>query len=177
MSALRIVICIASLGVLTLAGCEQQSHIKEMSRHTWIPKTATWPELQALWHTENRLEFTLEQLQRGRGDGAKQGLSSRSFQDRLKKFEETPVPAEFATGEREEARKNLVTAVKKATAAASKGDQTELQKQNREITRLNNEIVTIPGQTAPDGAAAQQLAPTYVPTEQDKERLKPAKQS
>jgi hypothetical protein len=116
-------------------------------------------------------------MQRGRGEGARQGLTSRSFQERLKKFEETPVPAEYATAEREEARKNLVTALQKATAAASKGDQTELQKQNREITRLNNEIVTIPGQTPPDGAAAQQFAPTYVPTEQDKEKLKPAKQS
>lgn len=171
MTCLRAVASAALLGLL-LTGCGQQSHINEMSKKTWIPKTATWPELQALWHTEDYKDYTLEKLERGHGAGAKEGLNSPGFQQRLKTFESTPIPAEHATPEREAAKVKFVAAIRKATESLRNGISDEFHSHCREIGKLNSEIVQVPGQAPPAGSAAEQFAPAYVPTEADKARVK-----
>jgi hypothetical protein len=172
MISFRLFCYLPILGLVMLAGCGQQSHIKELSRKTWIPKTASWAELQALWHTDNYQDYTLEKFERSQGFGAKQGLTSASFQERLKKFDETPIPAEYATPERDAAKKEMVAALKRAIDAANRGNTAELHKQSREIAKFNSEILKVPGQTPPEGSAAQQFAPAYVPTQNDVNRAK-----
>lgn len=158
-----------SVLLLLISGCGEQSrHINDMSKPTWQPKTAKWPELLALMRPADPADPCLEKVMRSRGEGAKGIITSAKFQEAIKKFEETPIPPESVTPEREASKKALVEALKKLTEVAKKGSPPEIMKQTQEATKHYVAILEIPGQTPPQGAEAKKYAPTYTPTADEK---------
>ena len=155
--------------IFAITGCGEQSrHIDSMSKKTWQPETAKWPELIALMRPDDPADPSLEKVMKSRGNNAKAIVGHQKFQDAIKKFEETPIPSKSATPEREASKKALVEALKKLTEVAQKGTPADVMKQTQEATNHYVKILEIPGQTPPQGEAAKKFAPTYTPTAEEK---------
>lgn len=159
----------ACLTAMWCVGCGDNA-TKEMSKPAWYPKTATWPELEALVNNNNTPDpeaATLDKLARSvvTGDTARVchpviGINSPKFQEKIKAFEAAAIPAEFDTPERQAIRKDLIAGLKTVTdACKGKKPLNVLKEEYKKIIELSQKIREIPGQTRPTGSEGDKYAP------------------
>lgn len=162
------------LTLLLQAGCGQQAHINELSKKQWIPEEAHWPELDVLIQDPNdplapSVSRMFKLTYGGGSDPAEAPQFCRMIDDprfvaNLKKFEETPIPAKYATPEREANKKAVLDAfaelkqgcVKKAPRAAQLATFTKVDASLKKVWE-------IPGQKPPQGEEAKRYTPTGDP--------------
>lgn len=166
-----------ALSLLSLVGCGSQAkHIEEMSKQSYQEKTAQWPELIALMRPEDPADPSLEKVLRSRGANAKALIGSPKFQAAIKKFEETPIPDDKKTPEREASKQKLVAGLKELSKLVETAPPKDVMKKANEVTAIYAECLKIPGQEAPTGAAAKNFAPTSVPSDEDKAKHGPRRE-
>lgn len=149
--------------LLAVPGCGD-SHLEEFKKPAWIPKTATWPEFQALY--ERKEDFkkpSFEKVRRSQGQGAKLLTDDPEFKANLKKFEETPIPAEFDTPERQAAKKDIVAEFNRLGELAKKKDAKGVLESIQKLVALQDKVMKIPGQEAPPPGQEKNYAPRTSP--------------
>lgn len=167
-ACLRAMFC-CLLFLLTLSGCSEQSkHINNISKKPYIEKRATWPEFENIGETNHGDVVTITRLSKMRGRGEDEGegrppanycvaISNPKFQENMKKFAETPIPADFATPEREAKKTELVKVFEELKAdCGKKANQKAQDAKVDRIVQLWNEIQKIPNQTKPAGDWAKE---------------------
>lgn len=150
--------------ICSMSGCGNPN-LAEMSKPIWIPKTATWPELEAI-DKDLQSGAGLERIQKSMEEGDSDiGLyienlfKMPAFAASLKKFEETPVPAEFDTPERQQAKKDYLDAWKELEKMGKKGtDHKKIKALIAGMTKLKAKVQFIPGQTPPTGSEAKKYS-------------------
>lgn len=153
----------ALLAVIQL-GCS--NHVAEQSRPAWVPKIAHWPELDILMRNQDPNGTSMEKMIRSMREGTGVvchphiGVGTKSWQENVKKFAETPIPAEYASPERETAKKALIESLNKLSdgCKAHKSDD-ELNKELNNAIELHKKVIEIPGQQRPTGAEGEKYAP------------------
>jgi hypothetical protein len=166
-----------ALSILSIAGCGSQAkHIAEISKPSYQEKTAQWPELTALMRPEDPADPSLEKVLKARGNNAKVIIGSPKFQEAIKKFEETPIPDDKKTPEREASKQKLVTGLKELSKLVQSAPPKDVMKKASEVTTLYAECLKIPGQEAPTGAAAAKFAQPPVASEEDKAKHGPRRE-
>lgn len=153
-------VALTVLGVCLLQGCGN-SNLKAMKLPPWIPKVATWPELDQLDRDPTMaggLERIMKSLEEGDSDiGAyiQTLFTAGGFGDRLKKFEDTPIPAEFELPEREAAKKEYAGAWRELEKVGKKGaDPKKIKALIAGMNKLKAKVQYIPNQQVPTGSEA-----------------------
>lgn len=161
--------------VLGLASGCGNKNLAEMTKPVWIPKTANWPELEAI-DKDLTSGAGLERIQKSIEEGdAEIGLSIQNlfkmpaFAASLKKFEETPIPTDYDSPERQQAKKDYVNSWKDLEKMGKQGaDPKKIKELIAGMTKLKAKVQFIPGQTPPTGSEANKwssVAPYVNPYE------------
>lgn len=147
-----------------LAGCSQ-GDTRDLSKTPWVAKTAKWPELEGL---HNGPSGNLQRAFRMAGGvqmPAPNWFNEPQFVESLQKFEATPIPAEFASPEREATKTELVALVKKLQATGGSKPSKEVARQVRRVRYLYEKMIYIPGQIPPQGSEAAKYSTVIPPVE------------
>jgi hypothetical protein len=138
-----------------------------MSKDVWVEQRATWAEFENIAETNHADVGTISRLAKMRGraddDGGGGGpknycaiLSNAKFQENIKKFADTPIPANFANPEREAKKAELVKLFDELKSdCGKKAAQKEIEKKVDRVVQLWQEILKIPNQVQPPGDWAQ----------------------
>lgn len=164
----RVLAGCCALGLMLLSGCSQQAkQISDLKRSQWVPEEAHWPELDAIMSNQEADGTSIGKMLKMRHGGDYQGpprvcnlVSNKKFQEILKKFDETPIPAKYVTPEREKMKKDLLAACEELKDGCTKKANTQtLNAVFDKIEKLTREISVIPGQTPPTGKDAEKYSP------------------
>lgn len=157
------------IAAMSLAGCgEQAKHVKEISKPAWTPKLATWPEYEALNFNVDPDATSLSKIRRQMNESevpgticdARIGVNNPKFVEIVATFEKTPIPAEFATPEREASKKELIETIQKLQKGCkSKIAEKEQKELFQKALAAMEKVAEIPGQTRPTGSEAARYAP------------------
>ena len=160
------------LAMQCLSGCggPNSSQLRDMARVAWIPKQADWPELVSLERNPggDMNAFSLAKLERQVDEAGVEGMSPRfvaqlgsaDFQERLKKFEESPIPSEFKDEKRERTKTEVVKAIgelvslSKVTSTPAK----KLMEKCATLLKLVKCLHFVSGQVAPTGEEAKKYS-------------------
>lgn len=139
-----------------------------MSKDVWVEKRATWAEFDNIGEANHPDVGTIARLAKMRGraedDGGGGGapknycaiLSNPKFQENIKKFADTPIPANFADADREAKKAELVKLFGELKDdCGKKAAQKEIEKKVDRVVQLWQEILKIPNQVQPPGDWAQ----------------------
>lgn len=168
MSRRSFVICMG-LGLLGLSGCGKGS-IKDLSKAPWVPETATWPAFEELFAGSDGYSLNRALRFKGAPNVNPQSidyLSDPRFQERLTKFETTPIPEPHAGESREKIRKEIISTIKRLQGAPGqpKLAPTEVGYQLHRLHYLQAKMRFIPGQKVPEGAEAAKYQNVFPPEE------------
>lgn len=149
--------------VLLLVGCENPDIVK-LAKPAWIPQRATWPELEALDSDPEaqgglgyyRLNMVIGQAEPNDIKNIilllQHAFVEPGFVQRLEKFRETPIPAQFQTPEREAIKNEYVKSWKDMEDLSKKSPKLDVLKQKlADLTTLRAKVQFIAGQQPPTG--------------------------